>query len=114
MTSRVLPTLFISHGGGPWPWMDFGGEKPYEKLAKYLREYPREIGPPPKAILAISAHWEEPEFTVMTSPKPPMLYDYHGFPSHTYEVQYNAPGSPELANRVRQLLSGKGIKCLEN
>ena len=48
----------------------------------------------------ISAHWEETAFTVMTSPAPGMLYDYGGFPPHTYEVTYPAPGDPVLAERV--------------
>ena len=54
----------------------------------------------------ISAHWEAPAFTVMGNPRPPMLYDYGGFPAHTYQVHYDAPGSPELAQRVQQLIAG--------
>jgi aromatic ring-opening dioxygenase catalytic subunit (LigB family) len=112
--TRRLPTLFISHGGGPWPWMDFGPRNPYEGLARYLREYPEAIGAKPKAILAISGHWEEPEFTVMGSAKPPMIYDYSGFPEHTYHIRYDAPGSPQLARRVRELLDQAGIPSRED
>ena len=114
MSANRLPTFFISHGGGPWPWMDFGASNPYEGLARYLREYPASVGAKPKAVLAISGHWEEPEFTVMANPKPPMIYDYYGFPEHTYRVRYDAPGSPELAHRVRELLDAAGIPSRED
>ncbi len=110
MSATQLPTYFISHGGGPWPWLDesvmpvnFAG------LADALREIPRQIAEPPRAILLVSAHWEEPEFTVQTTPNPPMIYDYFGFPQHTYEIEYPAPGSPEVAERVVELLTAANI-----
>jgi aromatic ring-opening dioxygenase catalytic subunit (LigB family) len=104
----VLPTYFISHGGGPWVWMP--EMKPvYRNLEKSLREMAFEIGVTPKAILAVSGHWEESDFTVMTSPNPPMVYDYSGFPEHTYRVKYGAPGSPEVALCVRELLRNAGF-----
>ena len=73
-----LPTYFISHGGGPWPWMKQEMGTTYDKLAAALADMPRQIGRTPRAILMISAHWEAPAFTVMGSPLPPMLYDYGG------------------------------------
>lgn len=112
--TKPLPTIFISHGGGPWPWMDWGPKNPFEPLAKYLRSLPESLSAKPKAILMISAHWEEEDFTVMTNPRPSMLYDYQGFPEHTYQVQYDAPGSPELAKRVQELLSSVGIHSKED
>jgi aromatic ring-opening dioxygenase catalytic subunit (LigB family) len=75
-----------------------------------VQKIPREIGVTPKAILVISAHWEEREFTVQTHPQPPMLYDYSGFPKHTYEVNYSAHGAPKVATRVQELLCQAGIK----
>ena len=107
-TSR-LPTYFISHGGGPWPWMkkEMGGV--YDRLAAALADMPRQIGRTPDAILMVSAHWESPVFTVQGNPRPPMIYDYGGFPAHTYEVRYQAPGSPELAQRVKSLLAAAGL-----
>ena len=107
-TSR-LPTYFISHGGGPWPWMkkEMGGV--YDRLAASLADMPRQIGRTPGAILMVSAHWEAPVFTVQGNPRPPMIYDYGGFPAHTYEVRYDAPGSPELAQRVQSLLAAAGL-----
>ena len=111
---HLLPTLFISHGGGPWPWMEWGPVNPFASLAIYLRSIPASLSARPRAILMISAHWEEDAFTIMTNPKPPMLYDYEGFPKHTYQVRYEAPGSPELAKRVQELLSAAGIRSKDD
>lgn len=107
-TSR-LPTYFISHGGGPWPWMKKEMGPTYDKLAASLADMPRQIGRKPSAILMVSAHWEAPAFTVQGNPKPPMIYDYGGFPAHTYEVHYDSPGSPELAQRVQSLIAAAGL-----
>jgi aromatic ring-opening dioxygenase catalytic subunit (LigB family) len=73
-------------------------------LAQSLRDLPATLPFRPKAVLMISAHWEEPAFTLMTSARPPMLYDYYGFPPQTYEIVYPAPGEPALALRVRDLI----------
>lgn len=109
MTTRTLPTYFISHGGGPWPWMkdQMGGT--YDRLEAALRDMPRQLGSTPKVVLMVSGHWEEGEFTVMSGSNPPMIYDYSGFPEQTYRIQYAAPGSPQTAQRVRGLLEGAGF-----
>nr|WP_315252811.1 class III extradiol ring-cleavage dioxygenase [uncultured Duganella sp.] len=104
----TLPTYFLSHGGGPWPFMMDQVGHLYGKLDASLRDIPRQIGVTPKALLVITAHWEGPDFMLSSSARPPMIYDYGGFPPHTYEVQYSAPGSPELAEQVRQLLEAGG------
>jgi aromatic ring-opening dioxygenase catalytic subunit (LigB family) len=57
----------------------------------------------------VSAHWEEPVFTVQSHPHPPMVYDYYGFPEHTYRIEYASPGDPALANRVVELLQAAGL-----
>ena len=103
MTQR-LPTFFISHGGGPWPWMDNMVAGPYAKLATSLRGMKSNAGGQPRAILMVSAHWEAPVFTVQSNPHPSMVYDYYGFPEHTYRIRYSSAGSPALANRVADLL----------
>lgn len=104
-----LPTYFISHGGGPWPWMKQEMGSAYAQLDAALADMPRQLGRKPRAVLMVSAHWEESAFTVMGNPTPPMIYDYGGFPAHTYHVRYDAPGSPTLARRVMELLEGAGL-----
>ncbi len=103
-----LPTYFISHGGGPWPWMD-GMRLPMAALTASLQDITREIGGLPRAVLCVSAHWEAACFTVMGTARPQMVYDYGGFPPHTYSVQYPAPGAPDVAQRVSSLLQAAGI-----
>jgi aromatic ring-opening dioxygenase catalytic subunit (LigB family) len=83
--------------------------KEFRELQASLEEIPRQIGVAPAAILAISGHWEEHEFTVMAAAQPPMIDDYSGFPEHTYRVKYAAHGSPPLARRVQQLLEAAGM-----
>ena len=104
-----LPTYFISHGGGPWPWIK--DQMPFDlsRLEESLQAIPDDVGVTPRAILAVSGHWETAEFTVQTNPEPPMYYDYGGFPEFTYHIQYPAPGSPEIAARVSELLDAAGI-----
>jgi len=69
---------------------------------------------PPKALVVVSAHWEESVPTVMSSEKPPMLYDYFGFPPDAYRITWPAPGNPQLAARVRELLGGAGFTTAED
>ncbi len=108
MTKR-LPTFFVSHGGGPWPWMHGMVEGPYAKLAESLQHMPADAGGPPRAIVMVSAHWEAPTFTVQAHPRPPMIYDYGGFPEHTYRIRYESAGDPALAARVASLLRDAGM-----
>lgn len=111
--TRRMPGLYVPHGGGPWPFVElgFGDPSEYARLATYLRGIGAEA---PRAILVISAHWEAPVFTVMTSPRPPMLYDYYGFPPASYEITWPAPGDPALASRVRGLLTDAGFETAED
>jgi aromatic ring-opening dioxygenase catalytic subunit (LigB family) len=107
-----LPSLYITHGGGPCFWMEFGppfGPHAFEKLRRYLAGLIDSLATRPKAILVASAHWEESRPTVSTAAKPGMLFDYYGFPPHTYQLSYPAPGSPELAARVHTLLKDARI-----
>jgi aromatic ring-opening dioxygenase catalytic subunit (LigB family) len=108
MTTTALPTYFLSHGGGPWPFMMDQVGHLYAQLDAALRDIPRQLGATPRAVLVITAHWEGRDFLVSSSAKPPMIYDYGGFPPHTYQVQYPAPGSPELAAQVQALLQAGG------
>ena len=108
MSKTTFPTFFVSHGGGPWPWVD-GMKQQFAKSAREFAQMPSLLPAKPKAILVISGHWEAAQFTVSTSERPPMEYDYYGFPKHTYKIQYRAPGSPAVAARVGELLSAAGI-----
>lgn len=113
MKNIRLPALFISHGGGPWPYVGDLRDK-FAITARELANLPATLPAKPDAILVITGHWQEPEFTVSSSAQPPMEYDYYGFPEHTYHVQYPAPGSPKLASRVCELLSAADIECAED
>ncbi len=77
-------------------------------MERALQDIPRQLPEPPRAVLVVSGHWEEDEFTVSSAPDPGMVYDYYGFPAETYRIRYPAPGSPELAARVQQLLGEAG------
>ena len=105
----MIPTYFISHGGGPWPWLGGQFRRQFDQLEASLQAIAREIGDGPRAILAVSGHWEEDRFTVQASPHPGMVYDYGGFPPETYQITYPSPGAPDVANRVRDLLTQAGI-----
>ena len=116
MTTKRQPTLYIPHGGGPCFFMDVQPGLPadlWARMAAYLRGLDASLGVRPKAVLVISAHWEEAVPTVNVAARPPLLYDYYGFPEHTYRLTYAAPGSPALAARVRELLAKAGIASAE-
>jgi len=107
----ALPSIYLPHGGGPWPWLSegpFGGDEVWGGLRGYLQGLPAAVGEP-RAILCVTAHWEARVPTVGTHAAPPLLYDYHGFPAHTYALSWPAPGQPELAGRVRELLAAAGL-----
>lgn len=105
----ILPTYFISHGGGPWPWIKDQMPGDWTALEDSLRAIAADIGGAPRAVLVISGHWAERDFTVQTHPYPPMFYDYGGFPEFTYHIQYPAPGAPDVAARVGELLQTADI-----
>jgi aromatic ring-opening dioxygenase catalytic subunit (LigB family) len=106
-----MPVVYVPHGGGPWPFVDlgFGDKAELEGLAGYLRGLYALPPVRPEAVLVISAHWEEQVPTVMTGERPPLLFDYYGFPPESYQLTWPAPGDPRLASRVRALLEGAGF-----
>jgi aromatic ring-opening dioxygenase catalytic subunit (LigB family) len=108
--STRLPTYFVSHGGGPWPFMKDQYGATYDKLEASLVDIKRQIGERPVAVLVVSSHWEEHDFRVSSGSAPGMIYDYGGFPAHTYQIKYPAPGSPALAQRVAELIAAAGHK----
>lgn len=108
-----LPTMFIPHGGGPCFFMDWtmGPPDTWDRLAGFLRTFDAVAGQRPKAIVVVSGHHESDVIEITSSPAPPLLFDYYGFPPHTYQLRYPAPGSPELAGGIAELLSAAGIAC---
>ena len=83
----------------------------WDRLAAWLRSIEASLPEPPRALLVISAHWEEPELALVAKDRPGLLYDYYGFPKHTYELTWPAPGAPELAVRARGLLGQAGFSA---
>jgi len=94
--------------------MDWNPANAWDVMATYLRSVPALIGQKPKAMLVISGHWAATTVTVQTNPAPGMLFDYYGFPPHTYQLDYPAPGDPDLAARVQRLLQDSGIQVQTN
>lgn len=109
MTDRQ-PTVFVPHGGGPCFFMDWTPPDTWSRHRRFLEDVPATLPAKPVALLVISGHWEERAFTVQTGAAPPLLFDYHGFPPHTYQLTWPAPGDPALAGRVRALLEGAGFE----
>lgn len=107
-----LPVWYIPHGGGPWNAMEDNGDREgYAALSSWLEGFGRDAKAAGlRSVLVVSAHWEEPKPTVHFGEKPGMLYDYGGFPEHTYHLKWPAPGDPAVAARVETLLSQAGIK----
>ena len=103
------PAIFLPHGGGPCFFLDPAGRtipREWASLGAWLSGLAATLPRPPRAALVISAHWERPVATVHEAAHPGLLYDYSGFPPHTYQLQYPVSGAPEFAARVRRLLRG--------
>ena len=81
----------------------------WDRMAAYLRSLLTTLPERPRALLIVSAHWEAPVFTVNAGAAPPLLFDYYGFPKHTYQLTFPALGAPLLAERIRELLEAAGI-----
>lgn len=85
--------------GGVWAGME-----------NFLKGLPATLPARPRAILIVSGHWETPGFALTAGRTPPLIYDYYGFPPHTYQLRYDAPGDPVLAGRVAGLLREAGFE----
>lgn len=96
-----MPTLFISHGGPNIVIDDIPARHFLENLSALL--------PRPRAIVVASAHFETGGVSVVTDPKPEMIYDFRGFAPELYEMVYPAPGDPALAEKVFSLLDSAGL-----
>jgi aromatic ring-opening dioxygenase catalytic subunit (LigB family) len=112
----TLPTLFIPHGGGPCFFMDPNGgasDPMWRPMEAYLAGLIDSLPERPRAILMISGHWEETDVTVHVGERPELLFDYYGFPEHTYRLKWDAPGAPDVARRAASLLRGAGFVTRE-
>ncbi len=97
--------VFLSHGGGPLPLLGDPGHAP---LVQALQDMASRL-PRPKAILVISAHWEEAAPTLTAAAAPELLYDYYGFPPESYAIRYPCPGAPALAQHLHAVLQGADL-----
>ena len=112
MPEPRMPVFYITHGGGPSFWIDYPepiGKHGFDNLKHFLAGMPESLPQPPRAYLVVTAHWETDVVTVSGGVKPGMLYDYYNFPPIAYELQHPAPGDPQLAAKVRQLLDAAEI-----
>jgi 4,5-DOPA dioxygenase extradiol len=94
---KKMPVLFAGHGS---PMNALENNEFTESWVRIASEIPR-----PKAILAVSAHWYTADTRINDEAHPKMIYDMYGFPSELYELQYKAPGAPELAHYTKDLIS---------
>ena len=110
-TPSRMPTWFIPHGGGPCFFMDWNPPHAWDRMADFLKNLANTLPRQPKAIVMVSAHWIEPQLSVTSCAQPELVYDYYGFPPHTYELKYAAPGSPLLAEQIMASLQAAGVAC---
>src|SRR3954469_20235953 len=87
-STGTMPVVFIAHGAPPL----LDDEAWKAELAAWSKAMPR-----PKAILSLSAHWENQPIAIGAISAIPLVYDFYGFPQRYYELKYPAPGAPELA-----------------
>ena len=100
----VMPVAFLAHGAPPL--LDDGGW--IGELAAWAVRLPR-----PRAIVVISAHWEARPLSIGATRPLPLIYDFYGFPERFYRLAYAAPGAPEVAQRIRELLAAARIPCVD-
>lgn len=109
-----MPTLFIPHGAGPCFFMDWNPPEAWNKTAAWLRSIQASLPARPTAILLVTAHWLAAQPSLASGAQPGMLFDYYGFPPHTYQLNYPAPGAPALAGRAASLLTQAGFAPVQD
>ena len=114
--SQRQPSIFLPHGGGPCFFMDWtmGPADTWHVTQRFLEGLAATLPEKPRALLVVSGHWEEPAFTVGTAAHPELIFDYHGFPPHTYQLTWPAPGDPKLADDVAARLRDAGLPAAES
>lgn len=113
-TATRMPTLFVPHGAGPCFFMDWNPPHAWHRTRDFLQGIAATLPERPRAIVLVSGHWLGAAFTVTSHPQPSLIYDYNGFPAHTYELRYPAPGDPQLASRIVELLQQQQIAAVED
>jgi 4,5-DOPA dioxygenase extradiol len=93
-----------------WPYPT---PNPWTSLAVWLSGLAGSIGCTPKAVLVVSGHWEAEPVAFNVAEHPPLLYDYYGFPEHTYRLRYPAPGAPDVAHDALALVEAAGFPVRE-
>ena len=104
MSAAVLPTLFVSHGA---PLFAVDAGETGLALRAWAQALP--VDPALRGVVVMSPHWMARTPTVMTTAQPQTWHDFGGFPAALYELQYPAPGSPDLAQEVLELIHSAGI-----
>jgi aromatic ring-opening dioxygenase catalytic subunit (LigB family) len=107
---KIQPSYFIPHGGGPCFFMD-DPRGTWRGMAAFLRGLPAALPSRPKAILVVSGHWETAGFAFTGAKMPGLIYDYYGFPSHTYQLRYDVAGAPALAAKAAAMLLAAGLRA---
>ena len=102
---KPMPAVFVGHGNPMNALLKNGFTEGWAGIGKAV--------PKPKAVLAVSAHWFVPGTKVTAVPAPRIIHDFGGFPPELYRVSYPAPGDPDLAGRVRAMLSPLSVELDE-
>ena len=100
-----MPVLFVGHGSPMYVIEENEFTETWKKLGETI--------PKPKSIICISAHWETRGTHVTAMQTPPTIHDFGGFPSELYEIQYPAPGNPELAKEAIKAITGTQVQADE-
>ena len=95
-----MPIFYIPHGAGPCFFMDWNPADAWDGMAGFLRGIAATLPARPRAIVLVSGHWLAPRFSLTGHARPSLVFDYYGFPAHTYELAYPAPGEPQLAAQL--------------
>ena len=104
-SQEKMQIVYFSHGGGPLPIL---GDPGHQAMIDFMKKLPDQLHRP-DLVLVVSAHWEEKAATLLGAAQPPMFYDYYGFPEEAYNIQYPAPGNPQAAKRIAELLEKNGV-----